>query len=73
MKVAGINYRMGIDSGSSDIFIKGEDSAGKPKKKYHCGHECIDNSEHYRIGYLDGHLETYEKVLEVEIGEHKFN
>jgi hypothetical protein len=24
MKIAGLDYKMGIDSGSSDIFIKGE-------------------------------------------------
>jgi len=56
---------MGIDSGSSDIFIKGEDSKGKPVKRYHCGKDCIDNSDHYTIGYLDGRLKTYEKNLEV--------
>jgi hypothetical protein len=52
---------MDIDSGSSDIFIKGEDSIGLPKKRYHCGQSCIDNNPHYSLGYLDGKLKTYEK------------
>ena len=64
---------MSIDSGSSDIFIKGQKSQGKPKIRYHCGQTCIDNNSHYQIGYLDGHLKTYETKLEVEIGDHKFN
>jgi hypothetical protein len=59
--VAGYNYDMDIDSGSSDIFIKGEDSVGLPKKRYHCGQSCIDNNPHYSLGYLDGKLKTYEK------------
>jgi len=37
MKVAGIDYKMQIDSGSSDIFIKGEKSIGEPKIRYQCG------------------------------------
>lgn len=73
MKIAGYNYKMSIDSGSSDIFIKGEDSKGKPKKRYHCGQICIDTHEHYQIGYLDGKLQTYEATLQVEVGQHKFN
>jgi len=28
---------MAIDSGSSDIFIKGENAIGEPKERYHCG------------------------------------
>lgn len=73
MRVAGIDYKMSIDSGSSDIFIKGESSVGKPKIKYHCGEVCIKTHDKYTIGYLDGHLMTYENKLEVEIGDHKFN
>ena len=54
---------MSIDSGSSDIFIKGEKSSGKPKIKYHCGDVCINTHDKYKIGYLDGHLLTYESNL----------
>lgn len=50
---------MSIDSGSSDIFIKGEKSQGKPKQRYHCGDICIKKNEKYTIGYLDGELRTY--------------
>lgn len=65
MKIAGLDYKMTIDSGSSDIFIKGENASGKPKNRFHCGQTCIDNNDHYRIGYLDGKLETYEAKLPV--------
>lgn len=47
MKINGLKYRMSIDSGSSDIFIKGENAAGKPKRRYHCGQTCIDTHNHY--------------------------
>ncbi len=63
MKIAGINYKMSIDSGSSDIFIKGEKSKGKPKIKYQCGDVCINTHDKYKIGYLDGYLLTYESNL----------
>jgi len=63
MKIDGLKYKMSIDSGSSDIFIKGENATGKPKRRYHCGQVCIDTHDHYKIGYLDGRLETYETKL----------
>ena len=56
MKINGLKYKMSIDSGSSDIFIKGENAAGKPKRRYHCGQVCIETHDHYKIGYLDGRL-----------------
>lgn len=64
---------MQIDSGSSDIFIKGEQAKGQPKNRYQCGQTCINNNEHYVLGYLDGYVQTYEKTLPVELGNLKFN
>lgn len=63
---------MTIDTGSSDIYIKGEHSRGVPGKRYVCGQWCIDNLPHYEIEYLDGKLETYAKNLEVKFGNHVF-
>ena len=34
--VAGLKYRLNIDTGSSNIFMKGEDSAGNPAVKFTC-------------------------------------
>jgi hypothetical protein len=59
MKIAGLHYKMGIDSGSSDIWIKGENSQGEPTIRYKCGQSCIDKGDHYTVGYLDGRLKTY--------------
>jgi hypothetical protein len=36
LTVAGLAYRLNIDTGSSDIFIKGEQSPGNPATKYTC-------------------------------------
>ena len=32
--VDGLEYWLGMDTGSSDIFIKGENTSGSPKHKY---------------------------------------
>lgn len=46
LTIAGYLYRPNIDTGSSDLFIKGEDSIGLPEQKYHCA-ECLDNNQKY--------------------------
>ena len=51
--VNGLKYQLSMDTGSSDIFIKGENTTGEPKKKYQSGESYLD-LERYNIGYLDG-------------------
>lgn len=70
--IAGLPYKLNIDTGSSDIFIKGESSAGNPVSKYSCP-ECLKNNQKVTIGYLDGFLNTYKANLEVKFGSHIFN
>lgn len=71
--VAGIEYNLGVDTGSSDIFIKGEKRApGLPKIRYISGENYLKNRV-IRIGYLDGELQTYEKTLSVEFDNKKFD
>lgn len=70
--IAGLPYSLNIDTGSSDIFIKGEHSAGNPVNKYQCS-DCMERNKRVTIGYLDGFLQTYKDILEVQLGEHKFN
>lgn len=72
LTIAGIPYRLNIDTGSSDIFIKGQDSPGAPANKYQCS-ECMDNNPKITIAYLDGPLDTYQADLLVELGPHTFN
>lgn len=55
LTVAGIPYRLNIDTGSSDIFIKGEGSPGTPANKYNCS-ECFAHNPKITIAYLDGAL-----------------
>ena len=40
MLVAGYAYNLNVDTGSSDIFIKGQGTQGKPKFKYSCS-SCL--------------------------------
>ncbi len=44
---------MTMDTGSSDVFIKGENSPGDPKKRYVSGENYKSKPVVY-IGYLDG-------------------
>ena len=62
--VNGLKYQLSMDTGSSDIFIKGENTTGEPKKKYQSGEGYLD-LERYNIGYLDGYLKCYAKTLPV--------
>jgi hypothetical protein len=34
LKIAGLSYKLSMDTGSSDFFIKGEKSPGVPARKY---------------------------------------
>jgi hypothetical protein len=58
MTVDGIPYRLNIDTGSSDIFIKGEQTKGSPNRKFSCP-ACFKSNPKYSISYLDGTLKTY--------------
>jgi hypothetical protein len=71
LTIAGIPYNLNIDTGSSDLFIKGENSAGSPSNKYSCP-SCLRNNAYYRIGYMDGYLDTYLDQLSVQLGSHNF-
>ena len=62
-----------MDTGSSDIWIKGENATGKPKERYKCGQFCVNTHVHYSIGYLDGFLSTYGQTLEVKFNDHVFD
>ena len=69
--VAGLPYRLNIDTGSSDIFIKGDQSPGSPAVKYTC-QKCAQQQQTISIGYLDGFLSTYKANLPVQLGQHSF-
>ena len=43
LKIAGLQYNLNVDTGSSDLFIKGEHSPGMPKDKYSCPKCLADN------------------------------
>lgn len=47
-----------MDTGSSDVFIKGENAPGVPKQRYHSPDDYTKKPK-IHIGYLDGPLETY--------------
>lgn len=54
----GLLYELSVDTGSSDIFIKGAGMEGAPENKYSCA-LCRFFNEKVPIGYLDGRLDTY--------------
>jgi hypothetical protein len=64
LTVGGFSYNLNIDTGSSDLFIKGEEAIGSPRVKYSC-RECLKNNKKYTISYLDGDLSTYLNELQV--------
>jgi hypothetical protein len=64
MTIAGLNYNLNIDTGSSDLFIKGESTPGSPSQKYSCP-SCRKNGKKITIAYLDGALQTYKANLPV--------
>ena len=62
--VNGIEYWLSMDTGSSDIFIKGEKTKGEPKTKYK-NNEDYKKLKPYYLGYLDGEVKCYEKTIPV--------
>lgn len=64
-----------MDTGSSDIFIKGQGTKGRPTNKYSCP-SCLQNSQStsnlFLLTYIDGSVSTYEKDLTVVFGTHVF-
>jgi hypothetical protein len=40
--VAGFKYDLNVDTGSSDIFIKGQNTPGNPPVKYSCA-TCMNS------------------------------
>lgn len=69
--IEGYNYALNIDTGSSDIFIKGAGTTGNPKYKYSCS-SCVYNNQQFYLSYIDGSLQTYEIELGVNFGIHNF-
>lgn len=72
MTIAGLPYKLNIDTSSSDIFIKGESSPGNPVNKFSCS-ECIVRNEKIVVNYVDGPISTYKTTMLVRLGLHLFN
>jgi hypothetical protein len=72
LNIAGIPYKLSMDTGSSDFFIKGENAPGAPTLKYK-SNQSFNTKGAITIGYLDGNLKTYATVLTVEFNNHSFN
>ena len=58
LEVANLTYRLVIDTGSSDFFIKGDNMEGEPKIKYSCP-RCKQKAYRYLANYLDGSINCY--------------
>lgn len=71
MTIGGLPYKLNIDTHSSDIFIKGENSPGNPVDKYSCP-KCLEQNEKIILSYIDGPVEAYKTVLPVRLGSHTF-
>lgn len=69
--VEGFHYALNIDTGSSDIWIKGAGTKGNPKYKYNCS-SCAQNNQKFFLTYLDGTVEAYVTKLGVALGIHDF-
>lgn len=69
--IEGFAYDLAIDTGSSDLFIKGENMAGNPVKKLSCP-ACLKNNRKASIRYLDGEVQTYLMLANVGLGRHLF-
>lgn len=68
----GFDYNLSVDTGSSDLFIKGEELEGNPLRKFSCK-KCVEENQYVKIGYLDGKLDTYVYNSTVTLGKHTFN
>jgi len=56
--IEGYQYDLNIDTGSSDIFIKGAGTKGNPKYKYNCS-TCVGINQQFTLSYIDGTLQAY--------------
>jgi hypothetical protein len=72
LTIAGLPYKLSMDTGSSDFFIKGENSPGVPTRKYK-SNSNYNALPTIQIGYLDGNLRTYATNLSVQFNGHTFN
>jgi hypothetical protein len=72
LKIAGLPYKLSMDTGSSDFFIKGEAAPGSPSRRYK-SNSRYTNLPTIKIGYLDGTLRTYATTLNVEFNGYTFN
>lgn len=48
-----------MDTGSSDFWIKGENSKGDPYYQYQCGCDYKSDRDQYTLSYLDGDVKLY--------------
>jgi hypothetical protein len=71
MAIEGIPYELAVDTGSADLFVKGENMTGNPVKKLSCS-TCLQNNRKASILYLDGEVQTYLYLANVGIGNHSF-
>jgi len=69
--IEGISYELAVDTGSSDLFVKGENMKGNPVKKMSCS-TCLKNNRKAQIRYLDGEVQTYLFLANMGIGNHSF-
>jgi hypothetical protein len=51
--IEGLTYDLTVDTGSSDLFAKGENMTGNPVKKISCP-TCVQQNTKATIQYLDG-------------------
>lgn len=56
--VNGLEYRVGMDTGSANFYINGHGMKGEPKVKFRCD-ECLKKNQKYENGYLDGFIDSY--------------
>ena len=69
--IEGLHYNINVDTGSSDIFIKGAGTQGAPVIKYSCP-SCKSKCQPFMLNYLDGMVATYEKDLNVSFGTYHY-
>jgi hypothetical protein len=55
LTIEGLTYDLTIDTGSSDLFAKGENMIGNPVKKISCP-TCMQQNTKASISYLDGEV-----------------
>jgi hypothetical protein len=58
LSIEGLVYDLVIDTGSSELFIKGDGLKGQPPVKFSCD-ICSRTYRRYSISYLDGGIVSY--------------